>query len=849
MGIHIPGGLESSELLWEAAIDGAGAWTFFDEFDDRVDNAGSNATQAFDNIDRSAQKSGREIGAIAGAVAGVTAKLTEMGLAAIASIGQFISGSIQLRARVDTLGTTLDHIAGSAGYTAEQIAQVEEELRQTGITTQASRQSMLRMIRANIDLAESAKLARVAQNAAVVAGINSSQAFERLVLGIQRREPELLDELGITLSRADAYEKFAATVGKSTKELNSAEQQQAILDDIYRQSVVVMGAYENAMGLVGKQATSLPRYIEELQLAIGGAFQPAYTAQVGIMTEQLKEMTKWFEENEEQVVAFGEGLGEVVVLLFDLLKDVSQFASSLPDAIEDVGIAIAKIIGAAFDIPAEDIEARRGELLEWFGQAVTMLVGFAAMGLTMIGEVAGFALDNIRGLAHFLAGEQDAARQAFADANQRVLDLEQNIQDAFENTIIVVGDALGVVEEIPGAMEAGSDAADGYAESLEGVEGAASGASAALRDLIAEMRASAEESALKEQRRRLEEELRMSQRIEAIERRSLERIQNIRERAAEEQIQALERMQQDERNLLEKASQDRFDLEEDRAWNRIDIEQNYQERLQDIKRQYGYDAEEAIRKRDAITLLRLRRGLTRQLDEAGINRDRQKVDEDKNYQRRLHELNKRLHRERVQLRRDLAERLEELRENLDEQLEAAEEQRIEEYTNLKRGLEEKEELRDLHRRFEEQDRRRAMQQEVMDVIRQHGIVQVMTSSHLFALLGTYRDYFQEVYNTSASFVNAMNTLTSPGGGKIKKPIEGKIGQAGLVSSMLAAPTAGSVGDASAITPVSRVPAVASRTSRSVERRELAVTVGGDALEPYIQRVLVQSLLEIERNRG
>lgn len=205
-------------------------------------------------------------------------------LGSIQKLINFGKASVEVAARNETLAVSLDTMAASAGYTQEQIDYAVEALKNQGITTSASIQSLLKMTRANISWAEATKLAAIAQSSAVVAGMNSSQAFERLITGIQKMEPELLDELGITLRRSDAYEAYAKTLGKSVKQLTDVEQKQAILNSVYEQSEDVLKVYDNAMETAGKKQGSLARKIEETQANLGKLFLPLKNISVDMQT-------------------------------------------------------------------------------------------------------------------------------------------------------------------------------------------------------------------------------------------------------------------------------------------------------------------------------------------------------------------------------------------------------------------------------------------------------------------------------------------------------------------------------------------------------------------------------------
>ena len=66
-------------------------------------------------------------------------------------------------------------------------------------------------------------------------GRDFTDSFDRLVRGISKAEPELLDELGITLRLETATKNYAAALGKSAKELTAAERSQAVYLETMKQ--------------------------------------------------------------------------------------------------------------------------------------------------------------------------------------------------------------------------------------------------------------------------------------------------------------------------------------------------------------------------------------------------------------------------------------------------------------------------------------------------------------------------------------------------------------------------------------------------------------------------------------
>jgi len=78
-------------------------------------------------------------------------------------------------------------------------------------------------------------LAAGARKASAALGRGFEDAFDRLVRGASKAEPELLDELGITLKLADATERYGRMIGKSADSLTASQRSQAVLVETQRQ--------------------------------------------------------------------------------------------------------------------------------------------------------------------------------------------------------------------------------------------------------------------------------------------------------------------------------------------------------------------------------------------------------------------------------------------------------------------------------------------------------------------------------------------------------------------------------------------------------------------------------------
>jgi len=177
-------------------------------------------------------------------------------------------------ARTQELGTVLKVVGGNAGYTTEQLKEQEDKIKKLGITTQKSRQAIIRFIQSDLNLADASKLARVAQDLAVISAQDSSEAFQTLTNAIVAQRAILLKQFGIVTTVDRVYERYAMTLNKSADLLTEQEKKQAFLNLILEKGAKVSGTYEMAMTNVSKQLRSFRRYVEETANQLGKFYLP-----------------------------------------------------------------------------------------------------------------------------------------------------------------------------------------------------------------------------------------------------------------------------------------------------------------------------------------------------------------------------------------------------------------------------------------------------------------------------------------------------------------------------------------------------------------------------------------------
>lgn len=263
-------------------------------------------------------------------------------------VGEYIKESALLAARYETLGVVMEVVGRNAGYTKTQMVTATESIAAQGITMVESRESAVKLVQAHVDLKNATALARIAQDAAVIGHLNSSDAFDRLVNGIARGNVLILRNIGINVNLQSAYREMAAELGKSTKELTENERVQARLGAVIARGADIAGTYEAAMGTASKQITSMQRYVADLKTTFGETFNEALTVSVMAITSGFKDANREVSDlsKNNQLHDWGRSLAGIFV--------------TLANTVSNAGTTMQKVNAWA------DHKAKRGEINDEF---------------------------------------------------------------------------------------------------------------------------------------------------------------------------------------------------------------------------------------------------------------------------------------------------------------------------------------------------------------------------------------------------------------------------------------------------------------------------------------------------
>lgn len=194
-----------------------------------------------------------------------------------ADISNLIAGQEALGAVTGVAFKTISNSVKEA--TAGQLA-YQEAARGTAIGTAAG-----------LSADQLTALGAAANNASLALGRDLTDSFNRLIKGVTKAEPELLDELGIILRLDDATKKYADRLGLAQDELTTFQRQQAVANEVLGQAEEKYGKIAEIIDPAGQSLnrflSSFDSLANELQTTITKLLAPAFE----FLSENISSLT------------------------------------------------------------------------------------------------------------------------------------------------------------------------------------------------------------------------------------------------------------------------------------------------------------------------------------------------------------------------------------------------------------------------------------------------------------------------------------------------------------------------------------------------------------------------------
>jgi len=114
------------------------------------------------------------------------------------------------------------------------------------------------------------RIGLVAKNASIALGRDLTDSLNRLIRGVTKAEPELLDELGIILRLEVATKKYAEEMGIAGRKLSIFEKSQAVVNEVLEQGEEKFGEFNTELNSFSILAKSFDDLLNRIKRSLSG---------------------------------------------------------------------------------------------------------------------------------------------------------------------------------------------------------------------------------------------------------------------------------------------------------------------------------------------------------------------------------------------------------------------------------------------------------------------------------------------------------------------------------------------------------------------------------------------------
>ena len=237
---------------------------------------GNKASGALDKTKKSAQSADRQLKGAARASSGASKNFSKMSQGIT---GGLVPAYATLAANLFALDAVFRFLKNSADFRVLKEGQLAFAAA-TGVAYQSLARDLQTATRGMINFRDAAQagaigraaglsagqlkeLSEAAFTVSVALGRDVTDSFNRLVRGVTKAEPELLDELGIVLRLEEATTKYAAALGLNKNQLSIYQKSQAVVNEVLDQAETKFGKINAIMEPQANSITQLGVAFEE----------------------------------------------------------------------------------------------------------------------------------------------------------------------------------------------------------------------------------------------------------------------------------------------------------------------------------------------------------------------------------------------------------------------------------------------------------------------------------------------------------------------------------------------------------------------------------------------------------
>lgn len=338
----------------------------------------SQAQSGLDSLTKSGAAAEQQMGRTGSASSSMAKQMAILTAALASAYAAYksLNDAIGYGMRVETLGVAMNVVAKNAGLSSDAIKYFSAQVKSAGITSTEAFSVITKAMVQGLDLNKMKELATRARDIAVVAGMNTSDAFATIMHGIESGVSRIFHTMGVAVrDQKTVFDEYATSIGKTGKELNQVEKAQAMLNEVMRASAGYAGAAAAADETAGKMLASLDRVIKDTYESFWVLFGPGVTTGIKELTLGFKDLQKWADLNRDSLMAAGVAMGTFI-------RDAGEAA-----------IATGKWVLANFDLVKSLTELYIiSRLIAWIQGMYTAMVAAQGGATLLRGAMAAYSI-------------------------------------------------------------------------------------------------------------------------------------------------------------------------------------------------------------------------------------------------------------------------------------------------------------------------------------------------------------------------------------------------------------------------------------------------------------------------
>lgn len=320
----------------------------------QLDNVGSSAHTADRRLKGAAQASsgaGKNFSKMSQGMGGLVGIYASFAAQVFALSAAF--GFLKRAADLENLRKAQTDFAASSGLAIRTLTADLQEASKGMLSFKEAAQASAIGVAKGFSGAQLEQLTTGAVKASKALGVTFDDTFSRLLRGVSKAEPELLDELGITLRLETATEAYAQAIGKSRTALTEAERSQAVFVETMRQLNSTFGDVSASGNPFVELQVTFQKIVEDItQRAL-----PAVTSLVNIINSNAKIAAGAFAALATLIVLNLAGFGGAVrTMMGGVGKAIAFVGKKAGSAATGATKGATKKIGDFIKDKAEDLE-------------------------------------------------------------------------------------------------------------------------------------------------------------------------------------------------------------------------------------------------------------------------------------------------------------------------------------------------------------------------------------------------------------------------------------------------------------------------------------------------------------